>query len=74
MSALSDNLKQQACPLLKLRLIDKTPIDKQVDKLAASIHKRLNAIQKMLDATEYPADYTRNDTGAIAQRFDPNLN
>jgi hypothetical protein len=74
LQALSDRLKQQVCPFLKLRLIDNTPIDEQVDRLAASIQKRLKAIQKMLDPAKHPVEYTRNDTCTIAKNFDPNLN
>lgn len=71
LSALSDRLKQQFCPRLKLRLIDNTRIDNQVNKMAASIQKRLDVIHQRLFPETRPMDYSRDDTKEIVNSMKP---
>jgi hypothetical protein len=71
LSNFSQKQRDRFCPSLKLRIVDYN--DSHVDLMAQKLLARIDAISKMY-SPQQEMDYNRDDTGDIAERFDPNLN
>jgi 23S rRNA G2069 N7-methylase RlmK/C1962 C5-methylase RlmI len=65
----SNGHKRRVCQLLRLQLKD----EDYVNRIVENLQERMKVIKDIADAYR-PMDYSRNDTGAIAENFDPNLN